>query len=459
MPITKLMDGLPSRTMNQQEFDAATEQLMVDLPLWGEEANALQADVGQKQVAAAQSAQLASGKAAAALGSATAAEESAQHAQSRSQLATQMAESAEQAATRAQISAVNAGTLITATSNSALVPAVGVLAFEIVAGKAFAFNAPVRASSRSNAGKFVDGTVASYEGTTLTVKSTRYEGVGLVDDWVITVTGPGGRDGGVGGVNGGNLQGALNAKRGIDLASAATLDVWNAGGDYLLITGTVATTVFAEAPQAGASRRLLVGGAWPITAGANVNIKGVVSGATFVCAAGDEIEIYAETTTKFRLTVFRASGLPDSGYLEAVEQAASGQASESRGGSGQEVVRILNTLVVNTIAGASLSANRLTLPAGTYKVAVLATARCDGVHRARLWNVTDASMALFGSTSGGYFSNSASHISGRLSLASAKVFEIRHYGTSDSDGVLFGPPTSQPGVPEMHAYIKIEKVG
>lgn len=43
MAITKLLSGLPSRSMEQEAFDAGIEQLMVDLPIWGAEVNALAA--------------------------------------------------------------------------------------------------------------------------------------------------------------------------------------------------------------------------------------------------------------------------------------------------------------------------------------------------------------------------------------------------------------------------------
>ena len=45
MAISKLMGGLPSRLMPQTVFDAASEKLMSELPLWGAEANALATNV------------------------------------------------------------------------------------------------------------------------------------------------------------------------------------------------------------------------------------------------------------------------------------------------------------------------------------------------------------------------------------------------------------------------------
>lgn len=45
MAITKLLSGLPARTMAQDAFDAATAQLMTDLPIWAGEVNATAAAV------------------------------------------------------------------------------------------------------------------------------------------------------------------------------------------------------------------------------------------------------------------------------------------------------------------------------------------------------------------------------------------------------------------------------
>lgn len=43
--ITKLLSGLPTRTMSQEEFDAANEKLYADLPAWGGQVNALAANL------------------------------------------------------------------------------------------------------------------------------------------------------------------------------------------------------------------------------------------------------------------------------------------------------------------------------------------------------------------------------------------------------------------------------
>jgi len=90
--------------------------------------------------------------------------------------------------------------------------------------------------------------------------------------------------------------------------------------------------------------------------------------------------------------------------------------------------RVLNT-AVNTITGASLGSNQITLPAGTYNIR--ATAPCVGGanHKAYLYNVTDAAIAINGTSEYSDNSTSTSTCSvcvGRVVIASAKVFELRH---------------------------------
>lgn len=86
------------------------------------------------------------------------------------------------------------------------------------------------------------------------------------------------------------------------IASAASPDIFavTTGGviDY---TGSVTTTGFTAATQAGARRVLVCAAAPTFTAGANMLIDGVASGNSWVARAGDQIEVTAVTTTQFRL--------------------------------------------------------------------------------------------------------------------------------------------------------------
>jgi hypothetical protein len=108
---------------------------------------------------------------------------------------------------------------------------------------------------------------------------------------------------------GNTFTGGQNELKGPDIASAATtMDIWAAAqGNKMTVTGTTATSGLPAAPQAGASRELIAGGAWPLTHGANFILPG---SANYTCTAGDIIEVTAITTTQFRLKITKADGTP-----------------------------------------------------------------------------------------------------------------------------------------------------
>lgn len=109
----------------------------------------------------------------------------------------------------------------------------------------------------------------------------------------------------------GNASAGINFLAGPSIASAATLSgIWTGSqGNEMVVTGTTTTSSFGTAPQAGASRVLIANAAWPITAGANLLIPGVASGATYTCEAGDIITVHAITTTQFRLEITKQNGM------------------------------------------------------------------------------------------------------------------------------------------------------
>jgi hypothetical protein len=107
---------------------------------------------------------------------------------------------------------------------------------------------------------------------------------------------------------GATLAVALNTARATVISHATTAQIWTALGNQIDWTGTATTTAFPTAPQAGAERTLICAGACGFTAGANMLIDGVLSGATVTCAAGDTVIVRAISTTQFKLTRLKADG-------------------------------------------------------------------------------------------------------------------------------------------------------
>jgi hypothetical protein len=162
----------------------------------------------------------------------------------------------------------------------------------------------------------------------------------------------------------------LNEAKAAAVASAATPDIWSGNGNTMHITGTTGITSFVAAPQAGARRRLLFDGIVTLTNSANLNLPNAQN---YTTAAGDVVEVYADTTTTFYLTITPATGRAPvaTGYLQVREEQTSGT-SGGTAASGS-ITRTLNTVVgTNTIAGASLASNIVTLPAGTYDFRAIA---------------------------------------------------------------------------------------
>jgi len=212
------------------------------------------------------------------------------------------------AAAASATAAANSAASIIATSPTDQTLGTGTFVFVTQAGKQFSVGADVKAVDQTNSGNAIYGTVAAYSGTSLTITGTSFTGTGVVSDWNISLSGQRGAQGPTGSLSGGNLTGALNDAKGADVASATTMDIWSGAGNYETVTGTATITGFTAAPQAGAHRRILAGGTFTLTAGTNMVIHGVASGTSYTVAAGDEIDVYAETTTKFQIAITKGDG-------------------------------------------------------------------------------------------------------------------------------------------------------
>lgn len=87
--------------------------------------------------------------------------------------------------------------------------------------------------------------------------------------------------------------GIIEGVSGAAIASAATVNLDTATGDYDNITGTVTTTAITLTQ--GRERTVVANAAWPITAGASLIMTGVVaSGNTYTCTAGDVFKFRGE---------------------------------------------------------------------------------------------------------------------------------------------------------------------
>ena len=122
--------------------------------------------------------------------------------------------------------------------------------------------------------------------------------------------------------------------------------------------------------------------------------------------------------------------------------------------------RDLNTVDENTL-GATLSANRFTLPAGTYRIyASVPGFRCTAFCGA-LYNVTDGQYTIRGtsdSSGSDATGSSRSFITGKFTISATKTFELRMY-TQGSIGTWgLGYATNAASTPEKYSEVTICKV-
>ena len=134
--------------------------------------------------------------------------------------------------------------------------------------------------------------------------------------------------------------------------------------------------------------------------------------------------------------------------------------------AGSWQTRTLNTIITNTISGASLSNNRITLPAGTYIVTAHAPGLDVNQHQAVLFGVSGDTGNLIVGTTENTTDNSLSTsnpvctksvIVQHLTLSTTTVLELRHKCSVTRTGYGLGSAAST-GAGEIYSTVFIERV-
>lgn len=186
--------------------------------------------------------------------------------------------------------------------------------------KGFTANMYVYAADASNSANSITGTVTSYSTTTgalvISVPTGGTTGSGTPTSWNIGISGKIGAEGPT--FTGGTLSSGLN-ETAATLASASTVNIGAAAGNYLSITGTTTITAF-DSVQAGAERVLRFAAALTLTHNATSLI--LPTGASITTAAGDIAVVRSEGSGNWRCVGYtRANGTPLAGSGVAVQQA------------------------------------------------------------------------------------------------------------------------------------------
>jgi len=122
--------------------------------------------------------------------------------------------------------------------------------------------------------------------------------------------------------------------------------------------------------------------------------------------------------------------------------------------------RTLNT-VENSQAWCSLNSNQFTLAAGVYKVKATAPAYACNSHQCKIYNISDSTNDIIGSSGYAYTSNVPTTFSfaiGILEINSSKTFELQHYCASTKTGNGFGV-SANTGLDEIYSIVEIERIG
>ena len=164
---------------------------------------------------------------------------------------------------------------------------------------------------------------------------------------------------------------------------------------------------------------------------------------------------------------FATISTPASPLFVSYAQVCDRKSSGSHGGSfasGDWRTRELNTEAFDPDGIVTLSSNQFTLQAGSYFINAMAPAQSVVNHQLRLRNITDSNNALFGfaayasqSSGSATDDNDYAFLKGRITISSAKTFELQHRCNTTRNGAGFG----QPGTfaEETYASVEIYKEG
>lgn len=263
-----------------------------------------------------------------------------------------------------------------------------------------------------------------------------------------------------------NMTKAFNEAPPVTMASASTMAIGAAMANTINVSGAITITAF-DAIAAGAKRTLVFQGASVLTHNATSLI--LPGGANITPAAGDVAEFLSLGGGNWRCIDYQVaqSSPTASQYLHVRDEKASG----TNGGaftSGAWRTRDLNTVVGNTITGASLASNQITLPAGTYEVEggaphYQSASGSVTQAKARLYSVTGAVQLATGPHTQINGTSAASQplstVRGRFTLSATSVVELQHYATQTKNTDGFGSAISIASVNEIYSDIVIRRIG
>jgi len=189
--------------------------------------------------------------------------------------------------------------------------------------------------------------------------------------------------------------------------------------------------------------------------------KGAANGVATLDANSEVVELPAGAAVAASDAVLRSDGTW--GASEAVIHVQDQKSSGTPGGSSIAGLqtRTLNTVVTNTITGASLASNIITLPPGTYRITARAPSFRSTRNKIMLYNDTDSTVIVVGSNA---YNDATNFVGGdsvingtQFVLAASKNVKLQHYTESALSTEGLGVAVNLSAT-EIYADVRIVKV-
>ena len=221
-----------------------------------------------------------------------------------------------------------------------------------------------------------------------------------------------------------------------NVTAASTTQIYSTTTNKMIITGSTIITSFGTAPNGTIvycrcqGVCIISGSASLLVPNGYVEMEDQTAFTAIKIAAGWTIRDYIGSNLKqFHVQDSKASGTSGGSSSTATTH-----------------IRALQT-IKSSFGGCSLNATngQMSVPAGTYDVSFFATCYAGSQHKAYLYNITDANVAIDGSASLAYsvnLGNTQSTGKQRITFASQKTFELRHYITVALTAFGLGAPVS-----------------
>jgi len=220
---------------------------------------------------------------------------------------------------------------------------------------------------------------------------------------------------------------------------STTLSATNYAADQsrcaiLKATGTLTSNATFVIPSSSKTYTV-----WNATSGAFTLTVKTSGGTGYIVPQGAAYDLFCDGTDTYPVR-------PERNVLIAVDEKSSGEGGTFTASAWR--TRDINTAIVNTISGASIASNQITLPSGTYRFRGSAPAYQVDAHQCKFYNASDSSdveigtTEWVGSTSG---VQTRSFVDGEFTITAEKDFEVRHkcedtqatygFGVGDSGGI------------------------